>query len=110
MCSPLGHRLLAANVTPAIRVEKLCSMTLREFQSNLAPLLGSPLAADRTVAMIPEGAGSVTINFQPRPGLRLSGLLTMPLALITLTFENMPPPDQAAFLKRFDLAFQRGGG
>ena len=85
-------------------------MTLREFQQNLAPLIGAPLAGDQNSAELAVGAGRVTIDYEPRPGLRLSELLTMPVGLVTLVFENVSASDQHGFLKRFELAFQRGGG
>jgi hypothetical protein len=92
-----------------VRVEKLMSLSLREFQHSLRPLAGQPVG-DITAIDLPLPTGQVTISYEPRPSVRFGGLLDMPRALVSLTFLDAPPKQQAAFLKRFDLAFQRGGG
>ena len=92
------------------RVEKLMSLTLAEFQQTIAPLAGAPLAHDRSGIDLPLGSGRVSITCEPRPGVRLGGLLDLPRALVTLTFDGVPAAEQLAFQKRFDLTFQRGGG
>lgn len=110
MCLRRGHRLRVDRVSTIQRVEKVCSLTLREFQLNLRPLTGAPLAGHLTSAKIAIGTGNVTISYEPRSPLRLSGLLTMPVGLVTLVFDTVNDADQLVFVKRFDLAFQRGGG
>ncbi len=97
-------------MTEAARIEKLMSLTLTEFQATLAPLVGAPLPIDQLQAEIPVGEGRVVVAYDRRPSVRLGGLLDMPRAVVSLTFENISEVDQAAFLKRFDLTFQRGGG
>jgi hypothetical protein len=93
-----------------MRVEKLMSLTLAEFQATIAPLAGGPLPARETHADIRTGSGRVVIAFEPLPSVRLGGLLDMPRALVSLTYSGVSDEERAAFLKRFDLAFQRGGG
>ena len=90
-------------------VEKLMSLSLREFQHSLQPLVGHPIG-DVTAIEIVLPQGGVAIQYKPRPSVCLGGLLDMPRALVTLTFSDVPPDQQVAFLRRFDLAFQRGGG
>jgi hypothetical protein len=38
------------------------------------------------------------------------GLLSLPQANITLVFDGADEATRAAFIDRFDIAFQRGGG
>ena len=107
---PCGLRSLAVDVAALIRIEKLMSLTLSEFQLTLAPLTGAPLATHLNEVEIPLGPGHVAIHYEARPSARLGGLLVMPRALVSLTFLGVPEPEQRAFLKRFELTFQRGGG
>ena len=92
------------------RVEKLMSLTLREFQYTLAPIAASPLEQHATTVELPLVTGHVSIAYEARPSVRYGGLLDIPRALVTLTFQGVPPDDRTAFVKRFDLTFQRGGG
>jgi hypothetical protein len=92
------------------RVEKVMSLSLIEFQLSIRPLLGAPLPSDQSQAYIPLGSGGVAITYEARPGVRFGGLLDLPRALVSLTFDSVPLDEQNAFLKRFDFAFQRGGG
>jgi hypothetical protein len=102
-----GRRL---RVGSNVRVEKDMGLTLSEFQLTLARLTGTPLAHGQTSALIGVGAGNVVVDFGPRPPLRLSALLKMPRALVSLTFSNVTDVERLEFLKRFDITFHRGGG
>ena len=104
---PFGPR---SPVGSTVRVEKDMGLTLSEFQLTLARLTGVPLASGQMSAQIGLGAGSVVVAFAPRPALRLSALLAMPRAHVSLTFSNVTEAQQQDFLKRFDLTFHRGGG
>ena len=56
-------------------------------------------------------SGPVEITFEPLPGVRLGGLLALPRAKIELKFSDaISPADRTAFIRLFDVAFQRGGG
>ena len=86
------------------------SLTLREFQHTIAPLAGHSVDAHVSSLEIPLAEGSVTITYDARPSVRFGGLLDIPRALVSLTFTDVPSDQQSAFVKRFDLTFQRGGG
>ncbi len=107
---PFGPRSVVGDVETPERVEKLMGLTLADFQRTIGPLTGAPLPAARTTAEIGVSGGHVVIAYEPRPGLRLSALVEMPLAAVTITFHGLDAPERTAFMRRFDLAFQRGGG
>ena len=111
---PVGTRpldfTLGGHLAHEIRIEKLMSLTLAEFQLTIAPLAGGPLAPHVSAAEVPLGTGRVVIHYDPRPSVRFGGLLDLPRALVSLTFTGVLDQDRLAFLKRFELAFQRGGG
>lgn len=89
-------------------IEKMMSVSPEEFHRSMAVL-----DADRAPAFahaLPCGAGRVSITFASLPAVTLGTLLALPRARVTLRFANTTPADRAAFLSRFDLAFQRGGG
>jgi hypothetical protein len=54
-------------------------------------------------------SGCVHVRFRERPP-RLSGALALPRAEITLDMRALPRERREAFLRRFRLTFQRGGG
>jgi|CXWK01.1.fsa_nt_gi hypothetical protein len=90
-------------------IEKIMSLTREDFLASLrhagpADDLGGDVHA---VAL---NTGRAIIRFQKLPGARLGGLLDLPRAKVTIAFEDVAESDRTAFLKRFDMAFQRGGG
>lgn len=91
-------------------VEKTMSLSLSEFQASLGKLLGTEIEAEEPSVRHPLAKGCVEIRFVPLPSLRLGGLLELPRAKVSLSFDDVEDDDRAAFLARFDLAFQRGGG
>jgi hypothetical protein len=93
-----------------LRVEKLMSVSRAEFVESWRAFDASPPPGPGEPVCLPVGTGRVTIAYEPRPGVRLGGLLELPRALVTLTFEAADPPAAAALVARFDRAFQRGGG
>lgn len=90
-------------------IEKTMSMSRAEFDNSLAALLDLP-AARALPVRLPLGAGSVAIDFEPLQGVRLGGLLELPRARVSLSFTGVARDEREAFARRFDLAFQRGGG
>lgn len=91
------------------RVEKLMTLTPVEFAASASRLFGSEVPPGVAVDE-PLEAGRVSIVCLVQPGVRLGGLLELPRAKVTIAFEQVPTSARTAFLKRFDLAFQRGGG
>jgi hypothetical protein len=92
------------------RVEKIMSLTLLEFQTTLAPLIGRAVGANELCVTHPLGPGCILIAYDAQPGVRFGGLLELPRAVVSLTFEGVDMADQMSFLKRFEFNFQRGGG
>jgi hypothetical protein len=93
----------------AVQLEKLMALTAAEFAAGLSHLGGvRPVAENRYAA--PLGDGRVLLAYSPEPPVRLGGLLSLPRARIVLVFEECAAGARADFLRRFDLAFQRGGG
>lgn len=93
----------------ADRVDKLMSLTPLEFSASCSRLLGRDIPTGASaVAELPGGQAILTC--QPQAGVTLGGLLALPRARVSIVFHGVIPEDRAAFLKRFELAFQRGGG
>ncbi|MEL6289070.1 MAG: hypothetical protein AAFQ35_09870 [Pseudomonadota bacterium] len=91
--------------------------TASEFARGLVRLgiadvaLSAPAAPPALSGVeMPLREGTVLITYTPRPGRRLSPLITMPAAEVTLAFTNVAEPERRAFVDRFDRVFQRGGG
>ena len=70
---------------------------------------GMPVTRRGNVADIATGAGQVKITLAPER-VRKLGLMEFPVTPVTIEFNGFSPADQAAFLARFDLAYQKGGG
>jgi hypothetical protein len=93
------------------RVEKLMALTLADFHRSLRALAPDlALGEDQAEVSIPADDKSVQIRFMAQEGATLGGLLALPRACVTLTFDGMDESERTAFLIRFDRAFQRGGG
>lgn len=96
----------------AVRVEKLMSLTPAEFRLSFGRLDAAAAAASdgRHYRGDLGDGGIVRVAVEPVDPLHIGGLLTLPRCRVTLTFERASTEAAAAFVKRFDLAFQRGGG
>ena len=70
---------------------------------------GMPVTRRGNVADIVTGAGQVKITLAPE-SVRKLGLMEFPVTAVTIEFKGFSAADQAAFLSRFDLAYQKGGG
>ena len=92
----------------ALVLEKTMSASPDEFHRSIAVLGESraPALSHRLAC----GSGFVTITYSALPSVRLGTLLELPRAKVTLAFDATTDQDRAAFMPRFDLAFQRGGG
>ncbi len=75
----------------------------RAFDTSPAPVSGRPARLD-------VGGGVAEIAFEPRTGVRLGGLLELPRAVVTFSFDGVDRAAREALVARFDRAFQRGGG
>lgn len=63
---------------------------------------------DRVGLKMPEGV--LHITFEALPHRVLGGLVRMPQARVTLDVTGITSAQRATVLRRFDIAFQRGGG
>lgn len=95
---------------PPSRVERLMTLSEAEFIRSIAALLPPGSAVENGCAVATLGSGRVTITYEPLTSLRLGQSLQLPRARIVLAFEEAVAAEREAFLARFDLAFQRGGG
>ena len=93
-----------------MHVVKLMSLSRPEFENSIAALAGADVAIMDGVARIADGAGTIAIAFHALPPKRLGGLLLLPQARVTLDMTGLDEARAVAFLQRFELAFQRGGG
>ena len=86
------------------------SITHKEFL-RLLPLAVQGASVNRrdNLLTVKTASGRLTITLAPQTTRQL-GLLEFPVTTVTMEFHDFNPSDQAAFLKRFDLAYQRGGG
>jgi len=57
-----------------------------------------------------DAARGIAITVEPQEPRRLSGLWSMPRSKVTIAFQGYDAGEAAAFVQRFDKAFQRGGG
>ena len=96
-------------MTSTSDTRKLMSCTVAEFKASMGFVGGMSEQSDGTWSG-PAGDGRALIRYQPQPGVKLGGLLEVPRAVISISIDGANPAERAAFLKRFELAFQRGGG
>ena len=92
------------------RVEKTMALSAPEFVKCVSALLPPESQAAGLLVAIPLEAGRVTIEYEAQASVRLGRSLELPRARVVLTFENAGDTERDAFLARFDIAFQRGGG
>lgn len=60
-------------------------------------------------ARIEIGAGSLALSWEVRPP-RVIALMRMPVLHVVFRFAGLDDAQRLAFMKRFDLYMQRGGG
>ncbi|MCB1504661.1 MAG: hypothetical protein KDJ47_06750 [Hyphomicrobiaceae bacterium] len=97
----------------AIVIEKKMTLTAAEFAKSMAAFVGEQVQIVNGRARVSTGEnGSVAeVTYVPLPSRRIGGgLLELPQALVTITLAGMGALDAEAFVRRFDIAFQRGGG
>lgn len=97
--------------TQAGSVEKTMSLDLAEFLRSLKTLNPDVRLEDgQKEVLIPTGKSGVRIVYEPLENATLGGLLSLPRARVTISFDNPDEAECQKFLARFDKAFQRGGG
>ena len=91
-------------------VRKTMALSRREFEASMAALCGAVCRGEDGHISVALGGGTVAITHRSLAPVRLGGLLELPRAEVTLEFDAVAEADARAFLRRFELAFQRGGG
>ena len=91
-------------------IRKTMALSRGEFEASLAALGGEPRRCNDGSVRLPLGGGTVAIVYRLLDPVRLGGLLELPRAEVTLVFNEVDDANARAFLRRFELAFQRGGG
>jgi hypothetical protein len=92
------------------RISKIMSASETEVLSSLAALVGRPVTTGDLPLTIHLGSGYAQIAVQAITGVRLGKLLELPRCKVSVAFVGTQPQDRAEFLRRFEIAFQRGGG
>ena len=95
---------------PDTRLTREMSITHKDFFRLLPRAVnGVPVTRRDNQAHIATEAGRVKITLAPE-SIRKLGLMEFPVTGITIEFNGFSAAEQAAFLSRFDLAYQKGGG
>ena len=74
-----------------------------------AAIGANPYQRTASAVQIELPGGSLAIDWQVGPP-RVIALLRMPRLLVTFRFQGLDAHQRYAFMKRFDLYMQRGGG
>lgn len=85
-------------------------LTHKEFMRTL-PAAVAPLQyrLEKDLVLVTHPAGHVEIRLQPATERRL-GAFRLPVIPMEFRFIGLDAQQRKAFLERFDLHFQRGGG
>lgn len=111
MSWPRGRRWREGDRRMSDKITKLMSANPNEFARSMEHLtrdMAHHVQGDATVIELPGGTAAIT--YTPKEGRRLSPLLVMPAADVSIAFEGVSDVDRTDFVAKFDLAFQRGGG
>ena len=101
------------SATSPVVIEKIMTLSAAEFAKSLAAFAGADVVISDGRATLALGAagGIAEIAYKPLPPRRSGGgLLELPQAKVAITLTGVPANEAEAFLRRFDIAFQRGGG
>ena len=84
--------------------------TEAEWLSWLPAAIGAhPYQLTRSDVQVMLPGGALAIGWRAGP-LRVIALLRMPRLVVTFRFQHLDDAARYAFMKRFDLYMQRGGG
>lgn len=96
-----------------IIVEKVMTLSQSEYAKSITAFAGEAAgqaAARGEPVTLPAGAGQAIITFSKIKGFSFSGLVELPRARVVLEFKDVQQTEADELLRRFDIAFQRGGG
>jgi hypothetical protein len=92
-------------------IVKDMALTPDEFYRGVALAMeGREYRVENHVVEAGTAERGISISIRPLPPRRLSGLLSLPRAEVTISFRGHGAEEEADFLQRFDRVFQRGGG
>ena len=95
---------------PDTRLTREMSITHKDFFRLLPRAVnGVPVTRRDNQAHIATEAGRVKITLAPE-SIRKLGLMEFPVTGVIIEFSGFSTAEKAAFLSRFDLAYQKGGG
>lgn len=99
--------------TPQKSVEKIMTLSQSEFAYSIGTFAGEEAAATARrgePVVIGVRTGKVVITFTRIEGFSFGGLVEMPRARVVIEMHGLTDDEAGAFLRRFDISFQRGGG
>lgn len=73
-------------------------------------LAGAVSSRDAETIAFTVAGGQALVTYRALEPKTFGGLLKLPRAEVTLAFKGVGAAEQAAFVRTFDIAFQRGGG
>jgi hypothetical protein len=99
-------------------VEKIMTISRAEFEASLSAFApeaiphsdGRWIVSHRSLDGTALATRPVCISWSALEAVRLGGLLALPSARITLDLQGLSAGEREDFLRRFEIAFQRGGG
>ena len=90
--------------------EREMGCTEAEWLGWLPAAIGDkPWQRDRNSVQVDIGAGRLSLSWTVG-SLRVIALLRLPRLLVSFRFAGLSESERHAFMKRFDLYMQRGGG
>lgn len=98
---------------PTTMIEKTMTLSAGEFAKSVVAFAGEDvvIADGRATLALGVAGGTAEIAFTPLPPRRIGGgLLELPQAKVTIRLDGVSANEAETFLRRFDFAFQRGGG
>ena len=101
---------MSTSPSPETRLIREMSITHKEFFRLLPKAVNNAaLARQGNKVDITTGAGLVKITLSPETVRKLA-IMEFPVTEVSIEFSGFSTTERAAFLARFDLAYQKGGG
>jgi len=113
MNSPSSRPLPAARAEAAmaIVITKDMGLTHREFYRTFPAVAGDwGWRIEDDVVTLDHPAGPITIHVAPERRRRIARRISLPATTLRFEFATHEQTEVDAFMARFDMHFQRGGG
>ena len=101
------------SMTASPPIEKVMTLSQSEYAKSITAFAGQQAgqaAATGEPVVLVVGNGQAVITFAKIDGFSFSGLVELPRARVVIEFKDVCKADADDLLRRFDIAFQRGGG